>query len=117
MSETPAEIYVGCQIPSKGDRADFGCVGDGEGLKDTPWDAAEDFTGEQGLDVGGCEKDGGPRADQKQTSYKGISISEAFRSPSIDKETDDFSGVGTIAKTRLPLEEKNLFISYFPLMR
>ena len=97
------EIDVGCQVTSQCHRTYFGCVGNGESLENTPGDTAEDFTGEQSLDVGSREEDGGKGADQKETGHEGITVSEAFRSPSIDEKTDDFSSIGAIAKTRLPL--------------
>lgn len=57
MAEDPAEIDVGGEVGAKCDWSHFGGVSGGDGLEDAPGKTAEDFAGEQHLDVDGKEGD------------------------------------------------------------
>ena len=103
LSQPPAEVDIGGQISAQRNGADLGRVGDGQRLEDAPGDTREDLGGEQRLHVGGGEEDCGPRGDQDETRDEGVAISEAFRGPTVDEKTDDFSDVRSIAETGLPL--------------
>lgn len=96
MSETPAEVDVCGEITSEGDGADFGGVGDADGLEDTPRETAEDFGGEEHLDVLGGEEEGDAAGEPDEAADDGVSISEALREPAVEEETDDGTDVGTL---------------------
>ena len=54
---TPAHGDPRREVASHGERGDFGGVGGGEGLEDTPWETTDEVTGEQHLDVLSEEQD------------------------------------------------------------
>ena len=62
---TPAHGHPGGQVATHGGGADLGGVGGGEGLEDTPWDTADDVSGQKHLDARGEEEDedGGAHED------------------------------------------------------
>ena len=111
LAEPPAEIDIGGQIPSQGDRTDFRGVGDGQSLEHTPGDTTENLRREEGLNILGCEKDGRPCTDQDETGHDGVPISESLRGPPVDEETDDLTHGGTVAQSGLPLDHKKTRVS------
>src|SRR3954454_7217549 len=52
LPENPTHIDIGTEVCSKCNRAYFRCVSCCEGLKDTPWNTAKDFTSEEDLNIG-----------------------------------------------------------------
>jgi hypothetical protein len=48
--------HIGCEVSTKRDGADFRDIGCGHGLENTPWNALEDFTDQEGLRF--CAKNG-----------------------------------------------------------
>lgn len=102
LSQTPAEVDVGGEVTAESNGTNFRSVGDSESLEDTPGDTAEDFCSEQGLDVGCSEEDGGEGGDEEEADHDGLTVTEALRDETVDEETNDFSDLGTVAKSSLP---------------
>lgn len=78
LAEAPAEVDIGGQIATEGHRADLGRIGDGESLKDTPWNAAQNLSDEQGLDILGGKEDGCEARDTDEAGTYSISIPKAL---------------------------------------
>lgn len=110
LSQSPAEIDVGREVSTQRHRTHLRSIGDGQCLKHSPGNTSQNFRSQQRLDVRGGEEDGGPRRDQDETSHNSIAISETFRGPAIDEEANNFSDVGTVTQTRLPLHRRR-FVS------
>lgn len=57
LPQTPAEIDICGKVTTESDRADLGGVSNGDGLEHPPGNSAENFRGEQGLNVISCEEE------------------------------------------------------------
>lgn len=108
LSQSPAEVDIGREVPTQRNRTHLRSIGDGQCLKNTPRNTGQNFRSQQRLDIRGGEEDGGPRCDQNETSHDSITISEAFRSPAINEKADNFSDIGAVTQTRLPLYRRLL---------
>jgi hypothetical protein len=96
LTKTPAEVDICCEITSERDGANFGGVGDANGLEDTPGKTAEDFGGEKHLDVLGGEEEGDAGGEPDETADDRIAVAEAFGEPAVEEETDNGTDVGTL---------------------
>jgi len=96
LTKTPAEVDICCEITSERDGANFGSVGDADGLEDTPGQTTEDFGSEEHLDVLGGEEEGDAGGEPDQTADDCIAVAEAFGEPAVEEETDDGTDVGTL---------------------
>jgi hypothetical protein len=56
-SGTPAHRDPGSKVSSHGHGTDFGGVGGGEGLEDSPWEPADHVSDENHLDAGRKDED------------------------------------------------------------
>jgi hypothetical protein len=99
LTQTPAEVDVCGKVTAEGDGANLGGVGDADGLEDTPWQTAEDFGGEEHLDVLGGEEEGDAGREPDETADNGVSIAETLREPAVKEETDDRTDIGTLFRS------------------
>lgn len=60
------------------------------------YNAAQDLSRQQCLDVLGREEQGCPGIDEHQAHNDGPSVPELLRHPAVDHETDEFSNVGSL---------------------
>ena len=102
LSDDPAEVDICAEIGAKGDRADFGGVGSGEGLENTPWDTAEDFADQEGLDVVGEEGDEDECDHHCERGDHGLAVAKLLGDDTVDEETKDLTAKGTVAEAGFP---------------
>ena len=102
LSDDPAEVDICAEIGAKGNRADFGSVGRGEGLENTPGDTAEDFADQEGLDVVGEEGDEDECDHHCEGGDHGLAVAKLLGDDTVDEETKDLTAKGTIAEAGFP---------------
>jgi hypothetical protein len=102
LSNNPAEIDVCAEVGTKSDRADFGSVGGGESLENTPRDTAEDFANQESLDIVGKEWDKDECDHHGQGSQHGLSVAILFGDDAVDEETEDLTTESAVAESGFP---------------
>jgi hypothetical protein len=98
LTDSPAEVDVGGEVTTEGNGADLGCIGDGDGLEDTPRNTAKDLADKQRLDVLGSKENGDAAGKPDEETNDGVAVTETLRNPTVDEETNDGTAVGTLVR-------------------
>lgn len=102
LADDPAEVDVCGEVSAESDRHDFGSVGGGNGLEDTPWQTAENLTGEEHGKVDSEEEDEEETNDGNHGTSDGLLVTETVLEDTGGHETENLANTGGVAETRTP---------------
>ena len=71
---------------------------------DVPWEARQNISSQQHLDVDSKELDHDETCDEEKRSNHSPSVADSLRDDAVDKETDDLSTCSSVSESILPLD-------------
>jgi hypothetical protein len=102
LSCTTPQTSLKLTVPTQRHGTNFRSISDGERLKHSPRNTAEDLCNLQVDDVLGGEEDGGEADDENQAGHDSVSVAEFLGHEAVDEETDDLADVCSVGQTCLP---------------
>jgi hypothetical protein len=102
-SGSPAHGNPGCKVTTEGSGANFGGVGGGESLEDTPWDTTEEVTDEEHFDVDGEEEDEDGAGHESHGEHVNTSRAISLLKKTVEQKTKDRTTVVSSTNSTLPL--------------
>lgn len=109
-TDTPAEIDVGGKVTTELNRADFGGVGSGKCLEDSPWDTAKDFADDEHGKGVGKDHDEDETSESDDGGHHDDLGTPAVSSVTVEEKTDDAAGRRTVGEGGLPLSGDNVAV-------
>lgn len=82
--------------------ADFGGVGDSQGLEDTPWNTNEHLSDQELDKCLGEEDDEDESRDANKATNHGLAVSESLGNDTVEEQTGDLTNKRAVAETSLP---------------
>lgn len=102
LTNNPAQVDIGGEISTDLDGSNFRGVGSRERLENTPRDALEDGTGEEGLDILREERDEDHGSHEDERAEHGLLVPDLVGDPTIKVQTEDLTNLSSSADGSLP---------------